>query len=320
VLLRRAADSTAELRVRISWLTYLDPFEFSGGGERHNRSLIEVGRRRGHHISVAAWLRRRHQRLLRRVRVARHLRVDWSADVFLLANIRNHGDRRDRFPDAIVERALQSGRAVILADAWVDVCPFALPCDGVRERCLRTCSRAFADELYGAARAAVFVSPMQHQRIQQVIDVPLPEVVIYSRPHIDTELFRPLGLVRDIEVLYVGTIKHAKGYENLIERFGKGRVTFVGRNCLGGRIEGPWLGELPYEQLPRLYNRAKVFAHLPAWIEPMGRTVVEAGLCGCELVLNDRVGVTSYAREDWLDPERVRQNADRFWTELENKL
>jgi glycosyltransferase involved in cell wall biosynthesis len=152
---------------------------------------------------------------------------------------------------------------------------------------------------------------------ESVIDVPLPEVVVYSRPHIDTSLFRPLGLERDIDVLYVGTISAAKGYENLLARFGEERLTFVGRNGLGRPIQGSWLGELPYASLPAVFNRARTFAHLPTWNEPMGRAVVEAGLCGCELVLNERVGVTSYPDADWRDPDRVRGNGVRFWADLE---
>jgi hypothetical protein len=257
---------------------------------------------------------------MRRARLARRVNVDWDADLFVLANIRNHGPRNDRFPQAIVERALASGRAVILADAWVDVCVLDMPCHGERASCPATCSRAWANRLYGAARAAVFVSPMQRRQIESVIDVPLPGVVIYSRPQIDTSLFRPLGLHRDIDVLYVGTINRAKGYWNLLERFGAERLTFVGANCLDEPIQGAWLGPVAYERLPEVFNRARTFAHLPEWSEPMGRAVVEAALCGCDLVLNERVGVTSYEDEDWRDPSRVRVNAELFWSELEAAL
>jgi glycosyltransferase involved in cell wall biosynthesis len=314
------AISRRGVSVRISWLSYLDPFTFSGGGELHNRLLIEVGRRRGHEISLAPWLRGRTQRVVRRSGLAQRLRVDWSADMFVLANIRNHGPRRDRFPEAVVERVLATGRAVILADAWVDVCALHLPCDGQRVRCPATCSRAFANKLYGAAMGAVFVSPMQRRLIESVIDVPLPSAVIYSRPQIDTSLFRPLELERDIDVLYVGSINRAKGYDNLIKRFGPDRLTLVGPNHLDKPIEGNWLGPLANEKLPEIYNRAKTFAHLPSWMEPMGRTVVEAALCGCELVVNDRVGVTSYEPRDWREPSRVSRNATLFWSDLEKAV
>jgi glycosyltransferase involved in cell wall biosynthesis len=306
--------------MKISWLSYLDPFVFSGGGELSNRTLIEIGRRRGHQITVSPWLRHRPQRLARRLGLSRHVQVDWDADLFVLADIRNQGPRSDRFPEHIVDRALATGRSVVIANAWVDVCALDMPCAGNRADCPKSCSRAWANRLYGAARAAVFVSPMQGKLIESVIDVPLPDTVVLSRPQIDTSLFRPLEIERDIDVLYVGTINEAKGYDNLIERFGPDRLTFVGPNFLDGPIQGTWLGPMAHEQLPEIYNRARTFAHLPKWIEPMGRTVVEAALCGCELVLNDRVGVTSYEPQDWREPSRVQGNTELFWSDLEDAL
>lgn len=303
--------------MKIAWLSYLDPHVFTGGGELANRTLIETGRRRGHEIAVSPWLRTRPQRVARRLGLHRRVAVDWDADVFVLANLRNQGARGDLFPERLVRRVLATGRAVVLADAWVDICPLDLPCDGDVSRCPPACSKRWGNLLYGSARAAVFVSPMQRRLAEQVLDAELPRCVLYAPPTIDTDRFRPLGLERDIDVLYVGTINEAKGYDNLIERFGASRLTFAGRNALGREVEGTYLGPRPYEELPELYNRARTFAHLPRWNEPMGRTVVEAALCGCELVLNDRVGATSFPEADWRDPARVRTNADRFWGGLE---
>jgi SAM-dependent methyltransferase len=116
---------------------------------------------------------------------------------------------------------------------------------------------------------------------------------------------------------YVGTVERKKGYENLIARFGAERLTLAGRNHLGEPVAGTYLGPLGQEELPALYNRARTFAHLPEWYEPMGRTVAEAALCGCELVTNERVGVLSYDRRDWADPAVVATNASRFWADLE---
>jgi glycosyltransferase involved in cell wall biosynthesis len=303
--------------LKVAWLSYLDPFVFSGGGELANRRVIEAGRERGHEIVVSAWLRHRPQRLLRRIGLHRRLAVDWDADAVVLANLRNHGARADRFPDAVVHRALATGRAVVHADAYVDVCPFDLPCDGDVTRCRADCSRAFADRLYGEAKAATFVSPRQRELIAGVLGVELPPEVLYARPAIDTERFRPLGRERDIDVLYVGTINDAKGYHELVKRFGPDRLTLAGRDALGEPIQGTYLGPQPYDALPELYNRARTFAHLPRWNEPMGRTVVEAALCGCELELNDRVGVRSFPESDWRDPAALEANADRYWQELE---
>jgi glycosyltransferase involved in cell wall biosynthesis len=303
--------------MKVTWVSFLDPFVFSGGGERNIRTLIETGRRRGHEVVVESFLRDRAQRALRRSRLHRRFEVDMDADAFVLANIRNVPNFPARLPERVVRQVLATGRAAVMQEAWVDVCPFDVPCDGDVSRCRSGCDRAWADELYGAAHAACFNSPMQRDVTASVIGVPLPERQILSRPMIDPDAFRPLGIERDIDVLYVGTISEAKGYRNLLERFGASRLTLAGPNALGEPVQGTWLGPVAYEDLPRLYNRARTFAHLPRWLEPMGRAPVEAALCGCELVLNDRVGVASYPSEDWRDPEVVRRNADRFWEEFE---
>ena len=257
--------------VRVAWIGYLDPFVYSGGGELNQRALILAGRKRGHDIEVSGFLRDRPQRVLRRLRLHRHMKVDWAADIFLLANLRNCPHIRARLPQRIVERALATGRAAVFQEAWVDVCSYDMPCGGDRSRCLASCDRSYANYLYSHAQMAMFNSPMQHQMIASVIDVPLPGHQLLSPPMIDVDRFRDEGLPRDIDVLYVGTINKAKGYYNLLERFGEDRLTLAGPNHLGEPVRGKYSAPIPNEDLPALYNRARIFAHLPEWYEPMGR-------------------------------------------------
>src|SRR5215211_255202 len=288
--------------MRIAWISYLDAQVFGGGGELHQRSLIAAGRERGHVITESPFLRARPQRLLRRSGLYRRLDVDWDADAFVLSDIENCPELRCRIPRSVATRALGTGRAIVYANAWVDVCRFNMPCGGDPERCRPDCDRSWADALYDQARVAVFMSPMHRDMIAGVLSVPLPEQTILCRPPIEVDMFKPLGLHRDIDVLYVGTINETKGYKNLIDRFGPGSVTFAGRKMIDGPLAGTFLGEVPHERLPETYNRAKVFAHLPEWHEPFGRTIVEAALCGCQVVTNSRVGAMSYPDADWSDP------------------
>ena len=300
--------------VKIEWVGLLDAQVYTGGGELGQRDLIDAGRRRGHVISESPFLRRRPQRVLRRSRIYRGLRVDWDADLFVLANLRNAPRLGLRIPDGVVARALSTGRAAVLADAWVDTCELDMPCGGNPVSCPATCDRAWANWLWGNAAIAVFLSPMQERMVESVLDVPLPRLRIVRRPYIDVERFRPLGLQRDIDVLYVGHIDERKGYSDLVRSFGAERLTLVGRNGLEGPLAGTYLGEFPHERLPEIYNRARVFAHLPQWFEPMGRTVIEAALCGCEIVVNDRVGAMSFEEPERSDPAVVRRSLDRFGT------
>lgn len=51
-------------------------------------------------------------------------------------------------------------------------------------------------------------------------------------------------------------------------------------------------------------RRAEVFVHLPLEFESECRSVIEAVLCGCRVVTNDRVGVTSI--DGWDEPDELR--------------
>lgn len=302
--------------MRIAWISYLDMDVFAGGGELTQRRIVEAGRARGHRIETSAFLRRRPQRALRRTGLYRSIAIDWDADFFVLANLQNSPHLAHRIPPRDIERALQTGRAIVLEDAWVDVCPLDVPCHGDVARCPSSCDRSFGNHVFRSARGAVFVSPLHRDVAAAVLETELPPTVI-AHPMVDPDVFRPLGLERDIDVLYVGGISEQKGYYELVECFGEERLTLAGPNLLGHTVGGTYLGELPNEDLPTIYNRARVFAHLPRWIEPQGRTVTEASLCGCELVVNDRVGAMSFAACHRNDPDVVGTHPDRFWDDFE---
>lgn len=306
--------------MKIAWLSYLDCHVFDGGGELTQRRVISAGRERGHEISESPFLRSRPQRALRRSGLFRSLGVDWSADLFVLANICNCPQIPQRIPHELIQRALATGRAVAWEDAWVDVCPLDVPCGGDRSLCPPQCDRSFGNELFSAACAAVFGSPLHRDIIAAALDTPLPAEVLLVRPVVDPDRFRPHGVERDIDVLYVGRISAAKGYYELLDRFGADRLTFAGPNHLGHQVEGRYLGSVSQDELPALYSRTRTFAHLPRWHEPQGRTVVEAALCGCEIVTNERVGVTHYPRDAWTDADAVRGHPARFWEELEQTM
>ncbi len=298
-------------------MSYVDPFVYTGGGELSQRALIKRGRERGHEIVLSSFLKRRPQRALRRFGLHTSLPVDLTCDAFVLTNLLNAPTFPTRIPASVIDAVLATGRAAVFEEAWVDVCQFDLPCLGIKADCRAACEHSFADNLYSRARVSIFNSPRQREAIAAVIGVPLPEHQILSRPAIDVDRFFDQGLERDLDVLYVGRVSRDKGYYNLIERFGADRLTIAGLDALDGPIEGNYLGAIDYADVPALMNRARTFAHLPEWIEPMGRTPAEAALCGCDVVMNDRVGVASYPREDWTDPDTIRRAPDRFWDDFE---
>jgi glycosyltransferase involved in cell wall biosynthesis len=299
--------------MKINFLSYLDPFKYSGGGELDSRMIIERGRQRGHEIRVLA---RRTGKLSKLIPP----RMNFTpADLNIIADIFNCPDDGLDFDRALVERVVSHEPYMHLDNAYVDVCwrP-ALPCHGDQSYCPSGCGAPRAKWLYCRSLANIFLSPLHHRVVSGLLGgdgVPNP---LITRPLVDVDMFHNRNGERDIEYLYVGTIDYYKGYGALKQQFADGRILLIGRNNTSERLCGAHIPYVPHEQLPNYYNRAKHFVHLPCWPEPQGRCVVEAALCGCELITNENVGATSFDF-DIADRDIISDAPDHLWREIEKR-
>lgn len=118
---------------------------------------------------------------------------------------------------------------------------------------------------------------------------------------IDTELsaYRDYSPDGEETILYVGSLKKIKGVRYLIEALAhlpsRFRLRIVGdgpemdnlvrlansRN-LDSRID--FVGSIPYRLIDEQYERADIFVHPGVWVEPFGRTIVEAIQSGLPVV------------------------------------
>lgn len=141
----------------------------------------------------------------------------------------------------------------------------------------------------------IFLSPLHKREFEKFLGV---EIENYSNFYqiIDTSVFYNNNTHRDIPFLYVGALNIAKGIDRVVELFGERGLVVVGRaDYIENKPEGiTFLGSMLPEELAMVYNRTVNFVHLPAWQEPFARTVLEAALCGCNLILNENVGATSF--------------------------
>jgi glycosyltransferase involved in cell wall biosynthesis len=78
----------------------------------------------------------------------------------------------------------------------------------------------------------------------------------------------------------------------------------------GGPFAPPGSQPLAYEQVPGTLARYEWFVHLPAVLEPFGRTVVEAWAAGCKPVVNGLVGAAYWLERD---RDRLETAANDFW-------
>ena len=310
--------------MKINYLAYLDPGKHQGGGEVVLGRLLEVGRLRGHEIAVTSTdpgTKDRHR----------------NPDLWFLADLFNCPTRLTQLSKDLIREACR-GKYVHFDNAYVDCCNLDyLPCSGsAQEPCPHKSpwnlkrnlksgdfgSRCFGQdrlvqELYRNSRLNLFVSPLHQKTVYQVLGLPQSQPHLVLRPLIDPERFKDQGQERDLEYLFVGAIGEAKGAAALAAQYGNADLHLIGASVDGKPPGfGTWHGKVPYLEIPGWMNRAKRFVFLPRWPEPQGRVVIEAALCGCELVLNGQVGAASFDF-DLKDPKNLTGAEEEFWLALE---
>lgn len=317
--------------MKIDCLSYFHPLQFGGGGEMITRALIEEGRKRGHTIR------------LRSVRP----KIDegigdadlyWLVDVFNFPQTLKSRGAWQHFPTALLEDIANNRPFIHMSNAYVDVCNLGyLPCSGnAQARCLHKSPahlvrnlalRDFGQECFARAPLVrklfarsvlnVYLSPLHQQTIECILsEGDMPESFVL-KPMINSTAFYDQKRERDIDYLFVGVIGEAKGLAAMRERFRDADIHFVGKLAAGEKLDfGTYHGSVPYHEVPNFMNRAKHFVFLPRWPEPQGRVVIEAALCGCELVTNQNVGATSFPF-DIGNPANFANANDEFWTAIE---
>ena len=165
-------------------------------------------------------------------------------------------------------------------------------------------------------RAAAVVALSDHLgKVAQTIEPALKYSVIHNG--VDTELFRStredgLGDRSRVRILTVGRLVEWKGIQFLIAALAKLRKdTFrlliagtgnyedelrktAARVGLGDAIR--FLGSIPHEDLPHLYNQADIFA-LPSFGDSFGQVFAEAMACGLPVIAARSGGVQEFLEE-----------------------
>lgn len=316
--------------LKVNYISFLHPSHFHGGGELVINALIKYGKEQlGIQVNFVT--------LKPKVYEYNHnADLNWFADIFNLPT-----SWRNQSKDQI-RKMMRDKPFIHFDNAYVDTCNLDyLPCGGESSaqcpykseqplmnklKSLDFSDSCFAKtdlvkDLYSSSFLNVFVSPL-HFKTTHKLQGLKEEKSFILRPVIDVQKFENKNQERDIEYLYVGAINKAKGVDNLKKYFQKGgpgfgkKLTMLGNNTTGEKWDfAEELGFIPYDEIPRYYNRAKRFVHLPIWPEPQGRTVVEAALCGCELITNENVGATSFDF-DLSNPSNLQNVEQEFWDKI----
>lgn len=315
--------------VRINYVAYLDPFVYKGGGEMIMRDILEDAGNQNISFTMTTMRPRQNS-------------YDPDADLTIMCDVFNEPTRLASFSLNFIKKIVDTGRYIHFDNSYVDTCDMHyLPCNGERRSTCpnksifdlkgllqqRSLSNKCFNEnqlvakIYQNSLLNVFLSPLHKKVVHGMLGL-ITEPSFVMRPSIDTEKFYNMGMERDIEYLFAGAIGEAKGIENLKEFFlnKTDRLVMVGKNTTS--IELPFVeytGFVPYERMPEYFNRAKNFVYLPRWPEPQGRVVVEAALCGCNLITNEKVGATSFDFDISIK-ENLSGAVSEFWYRVKQVL
>jgi glycosyltransferase involved in cell wall biosynthesis len=301
--------------MKINFVSFLDPYKFHGGGELDNRMLLEEGRRMGIDIRRAA---RVSNKYLHRIYHPK-FRLHKHPDLWILSDLFNVPEYGLTYRKNFLENIIHTAPFIHLDNAYVDICSSGpLPCGGNRDRCGKACGNPLSFDLYSRSILNVFLSPLHARTINQYFNNQFLDKSFIVRPLVSTTKFVRKEVQKDIDFIYVGTISKYKGYDNLKQRFGKEKnFLFIGKNATGEQLFGKHIEHIQNEELGGYLNRARNFVHLPAWKEPMGRTVIEAALCGCKIISNENVGACSFDF-DISQPVNIEGSAVAFWQKLKS--
>jgi glycosyltransferase involved in cell wall biosynthesis len=177
----------------------------------------------------------------------------------------------------------------------------------------------FSSQFMSKAVKFIVASPKHGIDIENWCDTTFDNIYPYLF-EVDTKKFKNLSLSRNIEYLTVGTLNKYKGTDLVIAEYGDMGLKIVGYGeTPAHQTKAEYLGKIPNENLPNIYNKSKNFVHFPRCKESFGIAVAEAALCGCNLIVNENVGAMSFG-VDLSDPNIYKESADNFRTMIENEF
>jgi hypothetical protein len=167
-------------------------------------------------------------------------------------------------------------------------------------------ARRVEQKAFSAAdRVIVTTAVMRQDVIRRVPQAASRTVVVPN--YVDTDIFRPLGLQKDLNALvFIGRIAAEKNLEALLTavRALDVNLTLIGEGKLRPELQEKygssderfkWEGNVPNSRLPDYLNRAGLFI-LPSLYEGHPKSLLEAMACGAAVIGADSPGIREIIR------------------------
>jgi glycosyltransferase involved in cell wall biosynthesis len=189
----------------------------------------------------------------------------------------------------------------------------------------------FIKEIFKNAMCVYYLSPLhrkEHYRmgLERADDWYMPSPI-------DGKLFKIIPGIERVKdsVIYTGGFSIHKGIENILEYARNNpekNIDLVGWVDHDGVVSNlpdnvHTIDTVKYSKVPELLNSYEYFIHLPNWVEPFGRSVAEALMCGCKMITNENIGMLSYkwnfSNLDWISTT-LTNTPSRFWQKTDELM
>ena len=183
--------------------------------------------------------------------------------------------------------------------------------------------KQYQKEMWEGSLRMVFLSPAHYYEYRRVYPDIEFESVMYQPSPIEQDKFHPT--TKKNICIYIGSLEMHKGILDVL-MWGKDKGVPI---CVYGTgkhaktaLESPiaiYEGKATYKEVQKAMAEADMFIHLPVWVEPFGRVVMEARFAGCRIITNNRLGAKSY---DWWDKDTdelrpfLEEQGRVFWKSL----
>jgi len=294
--------------MKVAFLQDMDFHIHKGGAELSDSFVFNEGLRRGYDM-----------RLVLPESFSKTI-VDQS-DMFIISNA-------TRFRKEDLLYIAQNKPCVMYLHDYFPLCNYRLYFPMI-SKCTKCKNKPFAEALLTKSILNVFLSPLHLKAFSSIIPSIRDHPYHLHPSTIDVDLFRPNNGIKRLEntALAVNPFTF-KGLENLIAYKKENpdiEYHWLGHSDQPDKLEKSGWKHLPrvlHEDMPKLYSTYQYYVHLPNSPQPFERTICEAYMCGCSLIVTPLIGAMSY---DWfVSREEVRKHVKdphkQFWEAVEKHV
>lgn len=309
--------------MKIIFLARAKVEEHKGGTELNNRILVNIGLEKGHDVVEMDF-------------------NSYNRDEIKTADVVVISCGMRVFPVEEQHWILDNCKNVIRYDGDYGFCKFGnCKCFGDMTASAECGECTPSSELYmlharylKECKYYVFLSPGHVDMFKRFYDVPDDKVLLYVPFYKPDEDFQNQGLNRiKNSVLWAGRFSMSKGLSKTMttminnpeKKFfvcGQAATTEATTQIitqLNNINNCTYLGDIEHDTMPHIYNLMENFIFEGTWPDTGPGTILEAALCGCNLITNTKIAtILSNNFKDLEDMRKqIIESKTRFWNKIE---